>query len=454
MLTKRRPGRSTTDDPGAPSPLGRRIRQARHALGLSLAAVAGDDFTRAFLNQIELGRAQPSTQTLRIIARRLQPPVDYFLEDPGDSAAALELALAEAQMGLHQGNAARAETLMKKMLARPIPADLRTQAQLTLATARLKLGHAQDAIPLLEDAIAVAERSQWPQLLVELYDRMGSAHYLLRHPHAAGQWFDKALAVYQSADLSDPVLKARILGHRANLHYVAGQPVEAIAAYESAIAAAEQVLDMPALAGIFEGLAMSFQQTGQYARALSYAQKGLRIFETLRDVRMAGQLRLNMGDMLLQQGRVAEAERLFGEGAEHLRRIGDQELLPLLVVGMAESALERNDLSQAADLIEQAVDLSTRSSDPIATVAVHRVAGRVAHARGLHDSAHRHFERALEVAVTVDSPDLRARVTYDFARALEAEGDAAQAALRFRQAYEAGRAPVTAGSTVLSGLEA
>jgi len=39
---------------------------------MSLAAVAGSDFSRAFLNQIELGRAQPSTQNRRIIRRRLQ----------------------------------------------------------------------------------------------------------------------------------------------------------------------------------------------------------------------------------------------------------------------------------------------------------------------------------------------------------------------------------------------
>jgi len=277
---------------------------------------------------------------------------------------------------------------------------------------------------------------------------MGSVHYLLRRAHSAGRWFEQAFERYESAGLNDPVLKARILGHRANLHYVAGQPVEAIAAYESAIASAEQVLDMPALAWIYEGLALSFQQTGQYTRALSYAQKGLRIFETLRDVRMAGELRLNMGEMLLQQGRVAEAERLFTEGAERLRRIDDRELLPLLVVGMAESALEHDDADRASDLIEQALDLTTRSSDPIASVAVHRVAGRVAHARGRRETAHRHFERALEVALTVDSPDLRARVTYDYARALEAEGDAAQAAVRFRQAYEAGRAPRPAASAL------
>jgi HTH-type transcriptional regulator, quorum sensing regulator NprR len=449
VLTKGRPGRSSAAGPGS---LGQRIRQARQELGLTLTAVAGKDFTRAFLNQIELGHSQPSTQTLRIIAQRLQQPIDYFLEEPGDSMAALELALAEAEMSLLHGEAARAEALMTRILARSIPLELRTRAQLALGTAYLRQGRPLNAMPVLEEAIGAAERSNWPQVLVELYDRMGSVHYLLRRAHSAGRWFEQAFERYESAGLNDPVLKARILGHRANLHYVAGQPVEAIAAYESAISAAEQVLDMPALAGIYEGLALSFQQTGQYARALSYAQKGLRIFETLRDVRMAGELRLNMGEMLLQQGRVAEAERLFTEGADRLRRIDDRELLPLLVVGMSESALERDDAERASELIEQALDLATRSTDPIASVAVHRVAGRVAHARGRHEIAHRHFERALEVALTVDSPDLRARVTYDYARALEAEGDAAQAAVRFRQAYEAGRSPRPA-ATALSESE-
>src|SRR5438094_2498837 len=253
-------------------------------------------------------------------------------------------------MSMHHSDIARAERLVSRMLHRPLPLELRTRAQLILATAYLRQGKPQSAKPVIEEAIDVAERSPWPHLLVDLYDRLGSVYYLLRHAHAAGQWFERAIEHYESAGLTDPILKARILGHRANLHYVAGQPVEAIAAYESAIAAAEEVLDMPALAGIYEGLALSFQQTGQYARALSYAQRGLRIFETLRDVRMAGALRLNMGEMLLQQGRVADAERLFTEGAERLRRIDDRELLPLLVVGMAESALERDDPERASDL--------------------------------------------------------------------------------------------------------
>src|SRR5437764_3419463 len=172
---------------------------------------------------------------------------------------------------------------------------------------------------------------------------MGTAHYQLRHPHEAGRWWDKAMSAYEDAELADPLVKARILGHRANLHYVAGQPREAIAGYQAAISAAEDVLDMPALGGIYEGLAMSFQKAGDLNRALEYAQRSLRLFETLQDVRMTAQLRNNMAEILLSQGRNDEAESLFLAGADQLRSIGDRDLLPHLIAGAAEAALNRGE---------------------------------------------------------------------------------------------------------------
>src|SRR5438046_7562053 len=57
--------------PRTPEQLGARIRKVRMELGLSLAGVAQKDFSRSFLNQVELGRARPSTRTLQIIAERL-----------------------------------------------------------------------------------------------------------------------------------------------------------------------------------------------------------------------------------------------------------------------------------------------------------------------------------------------------------------------------------------------
>src|SRR3979411_2416090 len=74
---------------------------------MSLAKVSGGDFSRAFLNQVELGRSQPSTRVLRGIAGRLGTAVDHLLEGrlPGVER---ELALEKARVLLARGHARRA----------------------------------------------------------------------------------------------------------------------------------------------------------------------------------------------------------------------------------------------------------------------------------------------------------------------------------------------------------
>lgn len=431
--TLRRPTRS----PRTPEQLGARIRKARMDLGLSLAAVAQNDFSRAYLNQIELGKARASTRILQILAERLRRPVEYFLQDPRTSETALELKLAEAGTRIKQGDGERARELMTELLALPqISPEIRARAQLVLAEAHLKVHAITQAIDVLLVAIRASETSGWRPVLVELYDRMGSAYYLLRRPHEAGRWWDKALSSYEDAELTDPLLKARILGHRANLHYVAGQPREAIAGYQAAIAAAEDVLDMQALGGIYEGLALSFQKTGDLSRALEYAQRSLRLFETLQDVRMSAQLRNNMAEILLSQGRAKEAETLFLDGADQLRRVGDKDLLPHLLAGAAEAALDLGDPRLATVRVTLALEAAPGSTDPMAKLSAERIAGRVCHACGDVAESRSHFERALELAHAVGSPMATSRVAFDYAQALEDQGDAGQALLRYRQAYQ------------------
>src|SRR6202163_5095972 len=87
--------------------LGERIRRLRHDRGLSLAKVCGGDFSRAFLNQVELGRSQPSTRVLRVIAGRLGTQVDYLLEGRLP-AVERELAVEKARVLLARGDARRA----------------------------------------------------------------------------------------------------------------------------------------------------------------------------------------------------------------------------------------------------------------------------------------------------------------------------------------------------------
>ncbi len=433
----------TTPSRRAAEQMGMRIREARRQLGISISALAGKDFSRAFLNQVELGKARPSVRNLQIIAERLNRSLEYFLQDHELSATAIELALTEAETCLRRGDGARARQLIAKLLERQnLPQEIKVRVDLIEAEALLRQGAAEESIPILQRAIAMSHARRWHALLVELYDRMGSAHYLLRRLVEAARWFDKAFTAYESGGVSDPLLRARVLGHRANVHYVSGHPQEAIAAYQAAIGTAEGVVDMQGLAGMYEGLALSFHKAGQPDRALSYAQRSLRLYETLQDIRMSAQLRNNMACILLEQGDATQAEALFVAGAKQLRRVGDTELLPHLVAGAAEAALERGELRKAGSRLTMAVKAAASSNDPIALSTIERIRGRLAHANGAISQARLHFEKALEIADQANSAVDRTRVAYDYAKVLEASGDHREAARRYREAFESRTASV------------
>lgn len=62
---------------------GEKLRQARLEAGLSQRQLCGDVITRNMLSLIENGAAQPSMDTLKYLAARLNKPVSYFLEEEG-----------------------------------------------------------------------------------------------------------------------------------------------------------------------------------------------------------------------------------------------------------------------------------------------------------------------------------------------------------------------------------
>src|SRR2546422_1441809 len=58
------------------------VKQARQEAGLSLAQVTNGAVSRTAIYFVEVGKAKPSIQTLRLIAERTGRPLDYFLARP------------------------------------------------------------------------------------------------------------------------------------------------------------------------------------------------------------------------------------------------------------------------------------------------------------------------------------------------------------------------------------
>lgn len=127
--------------------LGDRVRKLRMERGMSLAKVAGADFSRAFLNQVELNKSRPSVRVLRVIADRLGTPVDYLL-DGSTPSLDREIALEKARLELARGDVRRCLSVIEPALdAKEWP--LGVDARLCAGEAMLRLGRGEEATRLL-----------------------------------------------------------------------------------------------------------------------------------------------------------------------------------------------------------------------------------------------------------------------------------------------------------------
>ena len=127
---------------------------------MSLANVVGADFSRAFLNQVELGRSQPSTRVLRVIAGRLGTEVDYLLEGRLP-AVERELALEKARVLVARGDGRRALAAIGSAVDSS-EWPLGTDARLCQAEALRLVGRDVEAREILglEKELIVAHRDQ------------------------------------------------------------------------------------------------------------------------------------------------------------------------------------------------------------------------------------------------------------------------------------------------------
>ena len=129
-----------------PETLGQRIRKLRAERGMSLAKVARGDFSRAFLSQVENGKAQPSTRVLRVIAGRLGAQVDYLLEGRLPSFDR-ELALERARILILRGKPRQALTALEAVTGSEWP--IATDANLARAQALMALDRQEEALAIL-----------------------------------------------------------------------------------------------------------------------------------------------------------------------------------------------------------------------------------------------------------------------------------------------------------------
>src|SRR3954451_3902656 len=156
-----------------PAILGRRLRNARVAAGLTQTEVAGPDASTAYISRIEAGQRRPDLKLLGHLASRLDTTVEELLVGvTRDRRAELQLELDYAELELSFGNGAEALSKAGAILAALPDAgvtEIERPAKFVQAFALEATGNLDGAILALEELTQAPPRDlDWIRGLIAL----------------------------------------------------------------------------------------------------------------------------------------------------------------------------------------------------------------------------------------------------------------------------------------------
>ena len=237
-----------------------------------------------------------------------------------------------------------------------------------------------------------ASRRRWPRERVEDAELMLKQALvpwrLGRYPQAL-RWLTRALNAIDGDEREAAVRqRASLYGWKGIVRQKQGHPLEAIAWCRQAISAAEASGAREALARAYYILDWAYTALGRFDEAV-YSERALAIYEDLGDVERQAIILNNLGVYAHRQGRWGESIDLYERAQQAWERAGDRWSASFAVVNRAEVLLDQGRLDEAEPLLKESLRIAraSKSGSRIADAAGYY--GRLLAGLGRFDEAGR-----------------------------------------------------------------
>lgn len=281
--------------------LGRRLRDARIAAGLTEAQAAASDITPSRLAQIERGQRRPDFDFLQRHASRLGTTVESILDDaPSPEYREVALALDHAELALDTGDhaaaLARIDTLTARLDALDAP-GLRRRRDAIQAGALEAGGELGFAILILEEILEEpTPDASWIRNVIALSRCHRDSGNLKR----AIEVGEDARATIAELGLSRSTEAIQLSVTVAYAHMLRGDLSRAMRLCTQAIDDAREIESPIAMASAMWNASFVHVQRGEPRAALDLAQQALAQFEKGEDARNLTRLRAQVASLQLQ----------------------------------------------------------------------------------------------------------------------------------------------------------
>lgn len=364
--------------------IGERIRRLRAQLGLSQAQLAGKEFTRSFISQVENGKCTPSPQTLRLLADRLGKSVSYFLEEQSGDTYGIRFVREAAMRDLAEGQWALALPKLEEALqwVQRRTEDLEQEAQLRYAYASClaKLRRLHEALDQYEEALEQYRILGKTLELLQVSLDMGNCYFALEQHCTARRLYEKVAR--QSAGLkSARNLHTLALCYLGSTQLVLGQFDDSVKAYHEALSDTDPQADAVLWGRIATGLAAAFRRTGKPDMACTWSRKAI---ERLRAGKSPYLLdaQHNLAIAQMELGQWEDAYAILQGILAQLREHGDLVEQANVMEDLVKYWRHKRQFERAEKLCWQAIDLLNETDSSRLRGFLYRHIGEICAGRG------------------------------------------------------------------------
>jgi len=418
-----------------PEDLGRRLRAARLAKGLTQGELAGADVSVGYISRIESGQRRPNAKVLSALAARVGVTLDQLLVGVAPRELdQIRLALDFAELSLESGEPHEAETRSAEALSRAQSSsleDLTDRARFVHARALEALGRLDNAILELE-ALVASTTSGLVQVragiaLCRCFRDSGD----LTKAIEAGENILGHLAGTPLEPTDEAVQLAVTL---AAAYFERGDSGHAVRVCRTALTKAEALGSSTARASAYWNASMMEAERGAIIDAVPLAERALALLGEGQDVRNLARLRTELGTMLLRLDppQVADAQRNLEKAAEELAW---SSASPVDVarndLALARALFLTGDVD-AAEALSAQVRSAIGDQAPLVAADAIVLQGQVVAAQGDPSAAAHLFQQAVHALTGVGADRAAAQLWFELADLLEDVGmlDASRDAYR------------------------
>lgn len=295
-----------------PVEVGRRIKEARLARGLTQTELADGAVSVGMISRIEAGQRRVQPEALERFANRLAIPAAQLLGTIAITREELRLELDYAELALESGQAEEARSRSAQILERTsdVPAfrALRDRAGYVHALALEAVGKIDAAIMELE---ALAEKLPTGVLLISAGIALSRCYRESGDYARAVETAERGLRAVARSPLDNSDEAVRLTATLAAAHFERGDTGQAVRVIRRAVAKAEGLDSADARAAAYWNASVMEADRGNVTDAVGLAERALNLLRESQSARGLARMHIELGtlELLLDPPEVDSARR-------------------------------------------------------------------------------------------------------------------------------------------------